>query len=60
MEEAGVPGENHRPWASNWYTLSLAAILFCYVTNECYTLIAQLVVMHRNHGILKSLRVVNH
>jgi len=18
MEEAGVPGENHRPWASNW------------------------------------------
>jgi hypothetical protein len=25
VEEAGVPGENHRPWASNWYTLSLAA-----------------------------------
>jgi hypothetical protein len=24
VEEAGVPGENHRPWASNWYTLSLA------------------------------------
>ena len=23
MEEAGVPEENHRPWASNWYTLSL-------------------------------------
>jgi hypothetical protein len=21
----GVPGENHRPWASNWETLSLAA-----------------------------------
>jgi len=19
VEEAGVPGENHRPWASNWY-----------------------------------------
>ena len=18
MEEAGVPGENHQPWASNW------------------------------------------
>jgi hypothetical protein len=18
MEEAGVPGENHRPWANNW------------------------------------------
>jgi hypothetical protein len=25
LEEAGVPGENHRPWASNWYILSLAA-----------------------------------
>ena len=25
MEEAGVPGENHRPWASNLKTLSLAA-----------------------------------
>jgi hypothetical protein len=25
VDEAGVPGENHRPWASNWYTLSLAA-----------------------------------
>jgi hypothetical protein len=24
MKEAGVPGENHRPWASNWSTLSLA------------------------------------
>ena len=22
---SGVPGENHRPWASNWETLSLAA-----------------------------------
>jgi hypothetical protein len=25
VEEAGVPGENHRPWASNWKALSLAA-----------------------------------
>ena len=25
VEEDGVPGENHRPWASNWLTLSLAA-----------------------------------
>ena len=25
VEEAGVPGENHRPWASNWSTVSLAA-----------------------------------
>jgi hypothetical protein len=24
VEEAGVPGENHRPWVSNWQTLSLA------------------------------------
>jgi len=23
VEEAGVPGENHRPWASNWLTLWL-------------------------------------
>jgi hypothetical protein len=33
LKEAGVPGENHRPWASNWYSLSLAAAsrvhLFC-------------------------------
>ena len=20
VKEAGVPGENHRPWASNWYS----------------------------------------
>jgi hypothetical protein len=26
VEEAGVPGENHRPWASNWKTLSLATV----------------------------------
>ena len=25
VEEAGVPGDNHRPWASNWQTVSLAA-----------------------------------
>jgi hypothetical protein len=25
VEEAEVPRENHRPWASNWQTLSLAA-----------------------------------
>ena len=25
VEEAGVLGENHRPWASNWQPLSLAA-----------------------------------
>ena len=24
-EEAGIPGENHRPWESHWLTLSLAA-----------------------------------
>jgi len=24
MEETGVLRENHRPWSSNWYTLSLA------------------------------------
>ena len=26
VEEAGVPGENYRPWASNWQTLSLATV----------------------------------
>jgi hypothetical protein len=25
VEDVGVPGETHRPWASNWYALSLAA-----------------------------------
>ena len=25
MKEAGVPGENHQPWASNWKALSVAA-----------------------------------
>jgi len=25
VEEAEIPGENHRPWASNWWTLSIAA-----------------------------------
>ena len=25
VEEAGVPGENHRPWASNWQTLLITA-----------------------------------
>ena len=24
MEESGVPGENHRPWASNWYISFIA------------------------------------
>ena len=25
VEDAAVPGENHRPWESNWYFLSLEA-----------------------------------
>ncbi len=31
VDEAGVPGENHRPWACNWQTVSLVsrAHLFC-------------------------------
>jgi hypothetical protein len=29
--EAGVPGENHRPWGNNWYTLSLAAASWVYL-----------------------------
>jgi hypothetical protein len=26
VEEAAVPGENHRPWANNWKALLLAAV----------------------------------
>jgi len=41
VEEAGVPGENHRPWASNWNTLSLAAASrmhhFCYLQSQART-----------------------
>jgi hypothetical protein len=41
VEEAGVPGENHRPWTSNWYTLSLAAASrehpFCYSQSRART-----------------------
>jgi len=37
VEEAGVPGENHRPWAGNWQTLSRAMRVkrnpFLYGTN---------------------------
>ena len=40
-EEAGVPGENHRPWASTRSTLSLAAAsrvhLFCKLQNWART-----------------------
>ena len=43
VEETGVPGENHRPWASNWSTLSLAAAsraectLFCNLQSQART-----------------------
>ena len=41
VEEAGVPGENHRPWASNWSTLSLAAAgrvhPFCNIQSQART-----------------------
>jgi hypothetical protein len=41
VEEAGVPGENHRPWASNWQTLSLAAASrvhpFCHLQSRART-----------------------
>ena len=29
VEEAGVTGENHRPWAGNWQTLSRAMRVKC-------------------------------
>ena len=38
VEEAGVPVENHRPWAGNWQTLSRAMRVkhnpFLYGTNQ--------------------------
>ena len=41
MEEAGVTEENHRSWASNWSTLSLAAAsrvhLFCNLQSRVRT-----------------------
>jgi hypothetical protein len=41
--EAGVPGENHRPWAINWLTLSLVAAshiictIFCNLQSRAWT-----------------------
>jgi hypothetical protein len=41
VEEAGVRGENNRPWASNLKTLSLAAAsrvhLFCNLQSQART-----------------------
>jgi len=41
VEEAGVPGENHQPWESNWQILSLAAAsrvhLFCNLQSRTRT-----------------------
>ena len=41
LEEFGVPGENHRPWAYNWYTLSLAGVSrvhsFCNIQSRTRT-----------------------
>jgi hypothetical protein len=31
VEEAGVPGENHRPWASNWGAFNIVAAKLSYV-----------------------------
>jgi hypothetical protein len=36
VEEAVLPGETHRPWASNWQTLSLAALISWKVTRLYY------------------------
>jgi hypothetical protein len=37
VKEAGIPGENYRPWASNWSTLSLAVNhpIAVNITNKC-------------------------
>jgi len=41
VEEARVPGENHRPWASNWQTyhlrLRVECTLFCNLQNRAQT-----------------------
>jgi hypothetical protein len=31
VEEDGVPGENHRPWASNWDAFNIVAARLSYV-----------------------------
>jgi hypothetical protein len=31
-EEGGIPGDNHRPWVSNWLTLSLASRVHPFVS----------------------------
>jgi hypothetical protein len=31
-----VHGENHRPWACNWKTLSLAALIYNYIFGADY------------------------
>ena len=35
VEEAGVPGENHRPWASNW--LRVECTIFCNLQSRART-----------------------
>jgi len=41
VEEAGVPGENHRPWASNWkhyhLRLRVECTLFCNLQSRART-----------------------
>jgi len=39
VEEAGVPGENHRPWASNWLLLAAASRVhpFCNIQSRART-----------------------
>ena len=36
VEEAGVPGENHRPWASNWYEFDGLCDNIVYQNNRTY------------------------
>ena len=50
MEEAGVPGENHRPWENNWQTLSLAAASrvhpFCSIQSRARTHAVLVIVLY--------------
>jgi hypothetical protein len=42
VKEAGVSGENHQPWPSNWQTLSLVVasrVHHCVIYNALYELL---------------------
>ena len=54
VEEAGVPGENHQPWSSNWSTLSHAAASqvhpFCNLQNRVQTDAVLVIILYELKG----------